>query len=1412
MPPAASDPPDDGDTIYAGSGDDTIVAGTADDILGGVLPQDTVIAGSGAISQIGKAPYTDVSIGSNQTISAGQSVTLTGTFVDPDADDTHTYAWTAADSSGQVVADGTNSSFTFTPPGAGTYTVTYVVADQNGGSGTASVQISATATPFAVTPPAIQQNAVEGQSTTFNLGQLEVAEPGPFSVSVQWGDGQSSSFSVSAGGPLSYAHTYSYEGGYTITETVSDGSGSSTTVVFPENSVAVTDQPVVATPVAVSAAVGVPTGNVLLATFTDPEGADPVSDYSASILVQDPAAATGTITFDPSTGVFSVYGDLTFGQAGSQVLTIRISHLDAQPTTIVTYATVGTATSSTVLAAPSSVVYGQTATWTATVSGYETPSGSVSFYFGPVNTADLVGTAALFATGGVDEAILNVSGLPASSGYAVTAVYNGDGSSQGSTSNTVTQVVTPASLSITANDQTMTYGGAMPALSVSLSGLVNGDSGATFFEGTNVAPLVTTVPATSNAGSYAINVSGALDPNYTITYVPGTLTINPAPLVITANNASKVYGAALPTFTASYSGFVNGDTAASLTIGPQLSTTATASSPAGSYTIAVSGAVDPNYAISYVAGTLTVISDALAFLSTSGDQYVVTPGSNNTSLEVTLGGLPVGTVAGGGTLSFSGSGGTITINGESGTGSRDVFDINDASVTYAGSDGLSGTTIDFLGTALTSNVVAQGTTNTFNIEGAGASGPSGSLVGDSLTNTFVFSGSSRLIGNIQGAGLSTLSYASYASGVTVKLGNGFNGTATGVSGAVSGITALFGSNYNDTLNAGSVAGVAITGGLGTNTLSGTGAGDSVVESIGSSYTLTSASLTGTGASGSFTDNLTGIRVASLTGDSAASNTFAVSAWTGSGSLAVPAGTGAVLATKKAGFTLSNTSLSSTDGMSLGLSGITTANLTDTGGGHTFTVSGWMGSGSITDTAGSKDTVIASKNAGFTLSNTSLSSTDGMLLALSGLATAKLTDSGSGGNTFNVAGWTGAATLKGTNETLVDSVSASLTLTNGSLAVTGGPTFALSGFTAADLTDTAGGQTFGVGSWTGSGSLTDDGPTGDAVKATKSAGFTLSNTSLSSTDGMSLALKNFTTANLTDGSGGGNTFNVTGWTGTGTLKGTAETIVDAAAGGFTLSKAQLTAGTMSLALTGFTTADLSDSSGGGNAFTVTGWTGAGTLSGSNETVVDSIAANVTLSNNSLVVPGGSNLALNGFTTASLTNTTGGRTFTVSGWTGSGSITDTAGSKDTVIASKNAGFTLSNTSLSSTDGMLLALSGLATAKLTDSGSGGNTFNVAGWTGAATLEGTNETLVDSVSASLTLTNASLAVTGGPTFALSGFAGADLTDTAGGQTFGVGSWTGSGSLTDDGPTGDTVKATKSTDSPCPTRRSPRLMACRWP
>ncbi len=167
-----------------------------------------------------------------------------------------------------------------------------------------------------------------------------------------------------------------------------------------------------------------------------------------------------------------------------------------------------------------------------------------------------------------------------------------------------TLTVTQAPLTITPNNQSKVYGSALPTLTASYSGFVGGDTSASL--GTQPS-LTTTATAASPAGTYPIIAGGAVDPNYSITYeAAATLTVTQAPLTITANNLSKVYGSALPTLTASYSGFVGGDTSASLSTQPSLTTTATAVSPVGTYPIAASGAADPNYNISYVAGTLSV--------------------------------------------------------------------------------------------------------------------------------------------------------------------------------------------------------------------------------------------------------------------------------------------------------------------------------------------------------------------------------------------------------------------------------------------------------------------------------------------------------------------------------------------------------------------------------------------------------------------------------------------------------------------------------------------------------------------------------------------------------------------------------------------------------------------------------------
>src|SRR5439155_597204 len=141
-----------------------------------------------------------------------------------------------------------------------------------------------------------------------------------------------------------------------------------------------------------------------------------------------------------------------------------------------------------------------------------------------------------------------------------------------------------ATLTVTANDTNRVYGATNPVFTASYSGFVNGETLET--SGVSGEPeLTSAADATSTvAGSpYAITAAlGTLSSgNYSFSFADGQLTITKATLTVTANDTNRVYGAANPVFTASYSGFVNGETlgTSGVTGSPSLSTTATPSSP-----------------------------------------------------------------------------------------------------------------------------------------------------------------------------------------------------------------------------------------------------------------------------------------------------------------------------------------------------------------------------------------------------------------------------------------------------------------------------------------------------------------------------------------------------------------------------------------------------------------------------------------------------------------------------------------------------------------------------------------------------------------------------------------------------------------------------------------------------------------
>src|SRR5262249_42749778 len=101
--------------------------------------------------------------------------------------------------------------------------------------------------------------------------------------------------------------------------------------------------------VSVSGVEGVAEPDEVVATFTDPGGAEDLSHYSADIAWGDGASSQGEITFDSTSNVFSISGGHLYADEGTFVITTTIHH-DAAPD--------ATATSSASVADPPVVATG----------------------------------------------------------------------------------------------------------------------------------------------------------------------------------------------------------------------------------------------------------------------------------------------------------------------------------------------------------------------------------------------------------------------------------------------------------------------------------------------------------------------------------------------------------------------------------------------------------------------------------------------------------------------------------------------------------------------------------------------------------------------------------------------------------------------------------------------------------------------------------------------------------------------------------------------------------------------------------------------------------------------------------------------------------------------------------------------
>ena len=176
--------------------------------------------------------------------------------------------------------------------------------------------------------------------------------------------------------------------------------------------------------------------------------------------------------------------------------------------------------------------------------------------------------------------------------------------------------VNKAPLTVTATAASKLYDGSgySGGNGVSYSGFVNSETSAVLggsisYSGTSQGAI--------DAGSYVITPTGLTSNNYDISYTHGALTINKAPLTVTATAASKTYdGAAYSGGNGvSYSGFVNSETSSVLTGSLGYSGTSQGAIAVGSYVITPSGLTGTNYDITYTSGALTITAAAASSAS-----------------------------------------------------------------------------------------------------------------------------------------------------------------------------------------------------------------------------------------------------------------------------------------------------------------------------------------------------------------------------------------------------------------------------------------------------------------------------------------------------------------------------------------------------------------------------------------------------------------------------------------------------------------------------------------------------------------------------------------------------------------------------------------------------------------------------
>jgi hypothetical protein len=136
----------------------------------------------------------------------------------------------------------------------------------------------------------------------------------------------------------------------------------------------------------------------------------------------------------------------------------------------------------------------------------------------------------------------------------------------------------------------------------------------------NYSPAAGTVLNAATGHPLSVTFTPADTANYAGASASASIIVTPAPLSVRAADAVKRFGAPLPPFNATFAGFVNGDSPESLGGVLGFTTSATQTSPVGTYPIVPGGLSSPNYAIAFAGGTLTVVKGAVSMAVSSSPE------------------------------------------------------------------------------------------------------------------------------------------------------------------------------------------------------------------------------------------------------------------------------------------------------------------------------------------------------------------------------------------------------------------------------------------------------------------------------------------------------------------------------------------------------------------------------------------------------------------------------------------------------------------------------------------------------------------------------------------------------------------------------------------------------------------------